>query len=255
MQAPAIRYPGRAKSLLHQAGNGAMPGNARQAMERFSQGGNFFPAVSLKISLGVIVALLLAGCEKPLKRKLMMAVEDNATVERDGIFYDRLENKKLTGFIKKRAENGRVTTLFSVKKGKREGVFMAWHENGRISLRGHFRDGREDGAWSTWYDNGVKRWEGHRRKGVNHGDWVMWNEGGHKKSEGTYENGLKEGDEVVWHLNGRVSQRRSYRKGLKDGRWTYWDRQGRLIIEELYRDDELIDSKKLPDFWLPDTGS
>ena len=83
----------------------------------------------------------------------------------------------------------------------------------------------------------------------------MWREGGQKKSEGFYENDLKEGREIVWHMNGRIWQRRSFRKGMKQGRWIYWDSQGRLIQEEVFRGNELIDSKKLPDFWLQDKDS
>ena len=68
--------------------------------------------------------------------------------------------------------------------------------------------------------------------------------------EGLYEKGLKQGEEIIWHRNGRVWQRRNYARGKKEGRWTSFDKEGRLTVEEVYRDDQLIDSKKLPDFWL-----
>ena len=214
-----------------------------------------FPPRGLVACLTAILWLFLAGCEKPLKRKLMMALEQNATVERGGILYDVAKDKVLDGYVKERAENGRVTFLYAVREGKREGISLAWHENGLLSLQGSFRDGKEDGLWTTWFDNGNKRWEGHRQNGIKHGAWTMWREGGQKKSEGFYENDLKEGREIVWHMNGRIWQRRSYRKGMKQGRWIYWDNQGRLIQEEVFRGNELIDSKKLPDFWLQDKDS
>ncbi len=205
--------------------------------------------------LAAMLGLFFAGCEKPLKRKIMAAVDQNSTEIRNGVLYHLEHNDTINGYVKETAENGRVTYLYSVRKGKKEGSSLAWHENGCKSLQGHFRDGKEDGVWTTWRENGRKRWEGHRKNGVNHGSWTMWHESGNKKSEGVYENGLKEGEEIIWYQNGRVWQRRSYRKGKKEGHWTYWDKEGRLVKEEAYRDDELIDEKKLPDFWLRDKGS
>ena len=83
----------------------------------------------------------------------------------------------------------------------------------------------------------------------------MWREDGQKKSEGLYENGVKAGSEIVWHPNGRVAQRRTYVKGKREGIWSYWDPSGRRIREEVFRDGELIDSRKFPDFWLQGKGS
>jgi len=206
-------------------------------------------------SLLALLGVFMASCEKPLKRKLMMALEQNATEERGGVLFDVAKDKPHDGYVKERAENGRVTFLYAVRGGKREGISLGWHDNGSLSLQGNFKDGKEDGLWTTWYENGNKRWEGMRRSGDKDGPWTMWREDGQKKSEGFYENNLKQGREIVWHQNGRIWQTRFFQKGAKDGRWIYWDKQGRIVREEVFRGNELIDSKKLPDFWLQDKDS
>ncbi|MFP6901138.1 MAG: toxin-antitoxin system YwqK family antitoxin [Opitutales bacterium] len=220
--------------------------------------------------LGAILAVVFTACEKPIKRKLMQAIEQNATEERFGILYDLETGKEVTGYVKSRAENSRVTDLFTFKNGRKHGVFLAWHENGRLRQEGYFRDGEEDGLWTTWYKEGGKKWEGRHRNGIKHGSWTMWHLGdeidddgdgvvlhgdGPKKAEGSYEDGIKHGKETLWHRNGRVSQRRQFNKGKREGRWAYWDNRGRLMMEEIFRDDELIDTKKSPDFWLQGKGS
>ena len=227
-----------------------------------------FPATWLA-SVGVIVFSFTA-CEKPIKRKLLQAIEQNATEERFGVLYELETGKEVTGYVKSRTETGRVTNLFTYKKGKKHGVFLAWHENGRLGQEGYFHNGKEDGLWTTWYKEGGKKWEGHRKQGVKHGSWAMWylgekiDEGedglalhadGKRKAEGSYDSGIKHGEETFWHRNGRVSQRRQFRKGKREGRWTYWDNRGHLMMEEVFRDDELIDTKKSPDFWLQGKGS
>ena len=199
--------------------------------------------------LVAIFSLLLAGCQKPLERKMKFAMDKNATIERDGILYDAESNQTVDGYVKETAEDG-VRILYQVSKGKRNGEFLGWHQNGLKKIEGSFRDGKEHGLWSTWDANGSKLWEGNRKDGVLHGRVTRWFKSGSKKIEGLYEKGLKQGEEVIWHRNGRVWQRRNYARGKKDGRWTSFDKEGRLTIEEVYRDDQLIDSKKLPDFWL-----
>ncbi|MBO93904.1 MAG: hypothetical protein CMI32_03265 [Opitutales bacterium] len=301
--------------------------------------------------LVAVFGLLLTGCQKPLERKLMFAMEQNATVKRDGLLYDAENNETVNGYVKDSADDG-VRILYQVSKGKRNGEFLGWHPNGLKKVEGSFRDGNEHGLWSTWDENGAKLWEGHRKNGTLHGTVTRWHspkaqatavagtgadnaitesdvtltnfgayyisdekidflggggsggratavvsegcvisirlenggsgyvsapevkissdgwrfnekdfrreevrESGFKKSEGTYENGLKEGGGTIWHPNGRVWQQRTFSKGKKEGRWTYFDKQGRLVKEEVYRADELIDAKKLPDFWLGDKDS
>ena len=108
------------------------------------------PAVRLA-SLGAIISIAFTACEKPIKRKLLQAIEQNATEERFGVLYELETGKEVTGYVKSRAENGRVTNLFTYKKGRKHGVFLAWHENGRLRQEGYFQNGKEDGLWTTWF--------------------------------------------------------------------------------------------------------
>ncbi|MFP6855512.1 MAG: toxin-antitoxin system YwqK family antitoxin [Opitutales bacterium] len=201
------------------------------------------------ICLAVLLGLLFSGCQKPIERKQMFAMEENATISRDGVLYDIESNETINGYVKDLSDDG-VRILYQVKNGKRNGEFLGWYPNGLQQIQGSFLNGKEHGAWTTWDENGSKTWEGHRKNGKLHGNVTRWFHSGFKKTEGFYENGLKSGEEIVWHRNGHVWQRRTYGKGKKEGRWTFFDNTGRLIMEEIYRDDQLIDSKKLPDFWL-----
>lgn len=209
-----------------------------------------FLALSRHSCLAACLVFALAGCQKPLERKLMMAVEQNATVDRDGILYRVDSGEVVNGYVKDESAGQDHRILYQVKDGKRSGEFLSWHSNGKKHLQGTYLDGLMHGAWTSWDANGTKLWENHRQNGELHGKVTWWYETGFKKFECTYDQGKKEGEEIVWLRNGLIGQRRGYRKGERDGKWSTWDEKGRLLKEEIYRDDKLIESKKLPDFFL-----
>ena len=208
-------------------------------------------SVSFRLFLiATCLVFALSGCQKPLERKLMMAVDQNATVERNGTLYHLDRGEVVNGYVKDESAGQDHRILYQVKDGKRSGEFLSWHANGQKHLQGAYLDGLMHGAWTSWDANGTKLWENHRQEGGLHGKVTWWYDTGFKKFECTYDLGKKEGEEIVWLRNGLIGQRRNYRKGQKDGKWSTWDHKGRLIEEKIYRDDKLIESKKLPDFFL-----
>jgi len=67
---------------------------------------------------------------------------------------------------------------------------------------------------------------------------------GKKKSEFTFVGINWEGLFTTWFENGQKESDGYYTKTKKQGEWKYWNENSELVLTEIYKDGELIESKK-----------
>jgi len=98
-----------------------------------------------------------------------------------------------------------------------------------------------EGRW--WYESGELRTIGIYSNGQKHGDFVFYHPNAKIQQESTYKNNLLDGETKVYHDNGQISKHAIYYAGKRVGTWKYWDITGKLIMEEEYRNNELVRTK------------
>ena len=111
-------------------------------------------------------------------------------VERDGLFYKKFTEVPFTGEIDEGSYQG------SLKNGKPEGTWVAYHDNGQLKGKGDWKNGKEEGPWVYYYDNGQLFSKGVIKNGKEEGPWVTYSEDGTVDNAltGTYKNGKKISD-------------------------------------------------------------
>ena len=73
------------------------------------------------------------------------------------LFVDN-DDEPYTGWVKSET-NGTLSTLGYLKKGQKQGVWMAWHPNSKMQLNGKMI---KCTGFQTWHDNGkIQDWPNH----------------------------------------------------------------------------------------------
>jgi len=80
--------------------------------------------------------------------------------------------------------------------------------------------------------------------GLQHGTSEEWNENGLLRGKENFYEGKKFGYSEFYFDNGVPMLRRQYKNGELDGMLQRWDRMGQYIVEDYFKDDKLIYSKK-----------
>ena len=170
-------------------------------------------SICLFVTVGL--AVVLGGCGGPdlddpetLDRILAEAVEMDELQERGQLFYSYWDSQTpYTGWGKLLYPDGQVSELFQIKKGKHEGLDVAWYRNGQKEYEAERKDGKLlDGIW--WKLNGEKSSE----VIDGNGKLVTWWDNGQKLQECTYKNGKMDGLDRVWERDGKLVRETTYKK-------------------------------------------
>ena len=113
-------------------------------------------------------------------------VSKDDLVWRDLLFYKKFTDVPFTG---------KVTGQWSgtIKNGKKEGIWTAYHENGQLFVKGTYKDGKSEGIWKYYRDDG-QVW--HQRKykdGKKEGCWEYFFKDGSNYTS-LFKNDKRQGD-------------------------------------------------------------
>jgi len=86
--------------------------------------------------------------------------------------------------IEEYRENGSLKSKYTLRFGKKEGLYQEWFENGQKKLEYHYRDGKLDGLYQEWFENGQKNVEHNYQDGKLYGLYQSWYVNGQKNTEG-----------------------------------------------------------------------
>jgi len=112
----------------------------------------------MKHTLLIITALMLVvGCSKEPEKEPINY--ETTLIERDGVHYTKDTNKPYSGPVFSLYENGQKKEEVTLKDGKEEGKWTAWHDNGQKFEEGNLKDGKPDGLWTYWGRDGSISWE------------------------------------------------------------------------------------------------
>jgi len=70
-------------------------------------------------------------------------------VERDGLLYKKFTDVPFTGEIDEGSYQG------SLKNGKPEGTWVAYHDNGQLKAKGALKNGEQEGPWVYYSEDGT----------------------------------------------------------------------------------------------------
>jgi antitoxin component YwqK of YwqJK toxin-antitoxin module len=149
----------------------------------------------------------------------------NGNIAMKGLMKNGFEHGKWEYFDK----TGKLTQVFSYKKGTLEGDVIYYYDNGKIENKGTFKNGLREGIYKEWSSSGALLLEGTYNKNKRDSLWVTYYENGKKKSEIFYKNGKEflvnywdeNRKQIIENGNGELAT--YYRKGVKKDEGTYKD--------------------------------
>ncbi len=121
------------------------------------------------------------------------------------------------------------------------GLNKTTHPDGSPSSEYTVKNGRRHGIYHQWHENGGLAEEGRYRNGLLHGVIRKWNAKGQLLGKCKFDNGT--GMLRIWHDNGQLSCEWSYVHGVMTGRMKFWDEEGMLYGQRYYFNGRPISKK------------
>ena len=137
-------------------------------------------------------------------------------VERSDLYYKKFTDVPFNGNVVGQW-NGKIT------KGKRSGIWTAYHDNGQLHHKGDHKNGKKAGIWTAYHDNGQLHYKGDYKNGKKAGIWEYFNKVGSLTAKETF-----------WN-NGQLESLTTYKNGKKDGLWKLYDNNGRLKKNKTFK--------------------
>lgn len=81
-------------------------------------------------------------------------------------------------YVLRYEKSGALKITGTLKNGRREGIWTAWHENGEVESEVKYIDDLRHGPIRTWYDNGKLRYKGFYSNGEPIGEWIYYSREG-----------------------------------------------------------------------------
>lgn len=144
------------------------------------------------------------------------------------------------GLAKEYAEDGRVVTLTTYKKG----YVVSREKINRLDA-----SGRKQGLWKFFHDNGTVRLEGNFSNDLKDGYFKEYDEDGKLIATSKWIEGEKQEDAVElvrlevakdYYPDGSVKTMQTYRNGVAQGVRRDYDQEGNIVSGALYQDGEKV---------------
>ena len=157
---------------------------------------------------------------------------------------------------------------------KKNGQYLKYYENGSIYSKLNYKNGKLHDRCVFYFKNGNKFKEEFYKEGILNGKSIGYFENGVIGRQGNYIDGRKDGEFIYYNLDGTLDYKCILNNGLewngkfiyknsptgmvnevytthignfvngnKNGKWTYFNENGIIIKDEIYKDNELIQSK------------
>ncbi len=103
--------------------------------------------------------------------------------------------------------NGKIQSLYYIKKNKIEGLVTHYFESGQISKKVFYEDGFPNGPEFKYYPTGNIEFIGNYENGVGSGFSMLYFETGSIQEILNFENGVVNGKRVKFYQNGRIKSK------------------------------------------------
>ncbi len=120
-----------------------------------------------------------------------------------------------------------------------------YNENGPLKESYFIKDGKLQGEWKRYYENGQLRlFMVNLIDGQAEGEARHYYESGKLEAIYNFVKGVGHGEAQEYHENGQLSLIGSVVNRKKENEWKYFDESGRLTKTEIYKNDELIETRE-----------
>ena len=89
-------------------------------------------------------------------------------VERNGIYYQKIDETLFTGQVDGARERGHI------REGKKDGLWVSYWNNGELRAQGSYKGGKKEGPWISYQSNGEMWKKGSYSAGERDGSWVIY---------------------------------------------------------------------------------
>ena len=221
------------------------------------------------ICLCVIASIGIAtSCSRPVSSRASHLIPISKVLLTDGLTYEIGEKSPYSGIIFDTHSNGVKKLEAQYVAGKAHGTQHTWYENGTRRTSVNYQDGKEHGTAMEWHPDGKEKTLVRYEKGAATGEHLTWHTNGKRSlranyvggkldgamqhwfpdgspaSQTPFVNGNIEGIQLSWHENGRTNSITHYENGKRHGLSKGWHPDGILAEESIYRDDQLVSSKR-----------
>lgn len=136
--------------------------------------------------------------------------------------YDSKANKNETQI--EYYPSGELHNQRTLVNGKREGLEIEYYQNGQKKAERNYKNGKKDGNAKGYYNNGNLQ-----------GDWEF-----------------KEGSPVaatIYYRSGEKWLVHKFTDGKLNGITKEYDKDGKLIAERIYKNDQLLERRRVTSWW------
>ena len=153
------------------------------------------------------------------------------------LFVDKYD-EPYTGWVKSEI-NGTLSTLGYLKKGQKQGVWMAWHPNSKKKSEIEWKNDQMYGSFQKWHDNGKIRVIGQTTDGEVDGEWKEFYENGSLEAQAENKIGTLVNIEVFLIDGGKCEDSK-----VVDGSGTFidYDINGSALRSRTFENGVEIDS-------------
>jgi antitoxin component YwqK of YwqJK toxin-antitoxin module len=140
--------------------------------------------------------------------------EQFLSFHQDTLYY---QDKKYSGYIYDRFENGDSAFVGSYLNGMEEGVFKKWYRNNQLGEYRTYHAGKKVGKHVGFWEDGRHKFEFNFIAGELHGESNEWYPNGQAYKAFHYKMGYENGSQKMWWENGIIRANYVVKQGRRYG--------------------------------------
>ena len=140
--------------------------------------------------------------------------EQFLSFHQDTLYY---QDKKYSGYIYDRFENGDSAFVGSYLNGMEEGVFKKWYRNNQLAEYRTYHEGKKVGKHVGFWEDGQPKFDFNFIAGELHGESNEWYPNGQAYKAFHYKMGYENGSQKMWWENGIIRANYVVKQGRRYG--------------------------------------
>jgi antitoxin component YwqK of YwqJK toxin-antitoxin module len=140
--------------------------------------------------------------------------EQFLSFHQDTLYY---QDKKYSGYIYDRFENGDSAFVGSYLNGIEEGVFKKWYRNNQLGEYRTYHSGKKVGKHVGFWEDGQPKFDFNFIAGELHGESNEWYPNGQAYKAFHYKMGYENGSQKMWWENGIIRANYVVKQGRRYG--------------------------------------
>ncbi len=172
---------------------------------------------AIQYVIGMVLALLLASCEKGkhhLPAQKVDAAAEQWSSKAGQLFW---RGQPFSGYRYALYSPRDTSEMIPFWRGKEEGVARYWHPNGRLREKRFFKQGKRESIHYGWWENGKPSFVYHFNADLHQGLAHTWHSNGLMASSFNYTQGQEDGQQKAWYDNGVLRLNYVARNGRQYG--------------------------------------